>query len=182
MPSSCKIEIVNIQIRGMQIPRIIVFADVVNRYTQKILKDKVSWLRASALIFLITRGGTLSPGQLARIMLRSNYSITKLIDGLEKDRLVKRYPDNKDRRSIKIKVTSEGLNYVISNLSNIAEAECELKCWLNDNELENLAAIILKLRDKLIEKISETYALSSEDKKAIFGKAHAGTKSISHVK
>lgn len=173
MPSSDEIKKVNTQIRGMQIPRIIVFADVVNRYTQKILKDKVSWLRASALIFLITRGGTLSPGQLARIMLRSNYSITKLIDGLEKDRLVKRYPDSKDRRSIKVKITSEGLNYVISNLSNIAEAERELKCWLNDNERENLAAIIRKLRDKLIEIISERYGLSTADKKAIFGKAHA---------
>jgi DNA-binding MarR family transcriptional regulator len=106
-------------------------------------------------------------------MLRSNYSITKLIDGLEKDRLVKRYPDSKDRRSIKVKVTSEGLNYVISNLNNIAEAERELKCWLNEIERENLAVIIRKLRDKLIEKISERYGLSAADKKAIFGKAYA---------
>jgi len=175
MPSSYEIDKVNMQIRGMQIPRIIVFADVVNRYTQKILKSQVSWLRASALIFLITRGGTLTPGQLARIMLRSNYSITKLIDGLEKNRLVKRCPDNKDRRRVKVKITSEGLNYVISNLNNIGEAERELKCWLNDNESENLAAIIRKLRDKLIEKISERYGLSAVDKKAIFGKSiHQG--------
>jgi DNA-binding MarR family transcriptional regulator len=172
IPTSAEIEKANTKIRSLQIPRIIAFADVVNRYTQKILKNKVSWLRTSALIFLVTRGGTLTPGQLARIMLRSNYSITKLIDGLEKDRLVKRYPDSKDRRSIKVKVTSEGLNYVISNLSNMAEAERELKCWLNDNERENLAAIIRKLRDKLIEKISERYGLSAADKKAIFGKAH----------
>jgi DNA-binding MarR family transcriptional regulator len=175
MPSSDEIEKVNTQIRSMQIPRIIAFADVVNRYTQKILKNKVSWLRTSALIFLITRGGTLTPGQLARIMLRSNYSITKLIDGLEKDRLVKRYPDGKDRRSIKVKVTSEGLNYVISNLSNIVEAEHELEYWLNDDERENLAAIIRKLRDKLIEKISKKYGLSAYDRKVIFEKAHAGT-------
>ena len=174
MPSSDEIEKINIQIRGMQIPRIIAFADVVNRYTQKISKNKVSWLRASALIFLITRGGTLTPGQLARIMLRSNYSITKLIDGLEKDRLVKRYPDRKDRRSIKVKVTSEGINYVISSLNNIMEVERELKYWLNDDERENLAAIIRKLRDKLIEKISERYRLSTDDKKAIFRKAHNG--------
>jgi DNA-binding MarR family transcriptional regulator len=170
MPSSGEIEKVNTQIRSMQIPRIIVFADVVNRYTQKILKDRVSWLRASALIFLITRGGTLSPGQLAHIMLRSNYSITKLIDGLEKDGLVKRYPDKKDRRSIKVKVTSVGLNYVISNLRNVEEAERELKYWLNDDEQKNLAATIRKLRDKLIEKISERYGLSANDKKAIFRK------------
>jgi DNA-binding MarR family transcriptional regulator len=162
MPSSEEIEKVNSKIRSMQFPRIIVFADVVNRYTQKILKDKVSWLRASALIFIITRGGTLTPGQLARIMLRSNYSITKLIDGLEKDRLVKRYPDGKDRRSIKVKVTSEGLDYVISSLSNVVEAERELKDWLDEDEREKLAVTIRKLRDKLIEKISEKYGLSTD--------------------
>jgi DNA-binding MarR family transcriptional regulator len=83
MPTPNEIQLVNAQIRGMEIPRIIAFADVVNRFVQKILKNDVSWLRASALIFLITRGGTLAPGQLARIMLRSNYSITKLVDGLE---------------------------------------------------------------------------------------------------
>jgi hypothetical protein len=84
MPSSGEIEKVNTQIRSLQIPHIIAFADVVNRYTQKILKDKVSWLRASALIFLITRGGTLYPGQLARIMLRSNYSITNRFEAERK--------------------------------------------------------------------------------------------------
>ena len=173
MPSTDEIEKVNLQIRSMQFPRIIAFADVVNRYTQKILKNKVSWLRASALIFLITRGGTLTPGQLARIMLRSNYSITKLIDGLEKDRLVKRYPDGRDRRSIKVKVTSEGLNYVTSSLRNVAEAERELKSWLDDDERENLAATIRKLRDRLIEKVSERYGLSAADRKAIFEKARA---------
>ena len=152
----------------MQIPRIIAFADVVNRYTQQILKDKVSWLRASALIFLITRGGTLSPGQLARIMLRSNYSITKLIDGLEKENLVKRYPDGKDRRSIKVKVTSEGLRYITSNLDSLLEAERDLKFWLNDEELENMAATLRKLRDKLIEKVSEKYGLPGHNRRTIF--------------
>ena len=168
MPTLKEIQLVNAQIRGMEIPRIIAFADVVNRYVQKILKNDISWLRASALIFLITRGGTLTPGQLARIMLRSNYSITKLIDGLEEDRLVKRYPDGKDRRSVKVQVTSEGLDYVISNLGNLAETERELKCWINDKELETLATTIRKLRDKLIEKVSERYGLNADDRSAIF--------------
>jgi DNA-binding MarR family transcriptional regulator len=175
MPSPDEIEKVNNQIRSMQLPRIIVFADVVNRYTRKILKNKVSWLRSSALIFLVTRGGTLTPGQLARIMLRSNYSITKLIDGLENDRLVKRYPDEKDRRSIKVKITEEGLNYVISSLGNVAETERDLKSWLNDDEQKTLAADIRKLRDRLIEKLSERHGLSADDRKAIFERAGAGT-------
>src|SRR5512135_2104596 len=128
-PSPDEIEKVNSKIRSLQMPRIIAFADVVNRYTEIILKNKVSWLQASALIFLITRGGSLTPSQLARIMLRSNYSITKLIDGLEKDRLVMRRPDTRDRRSITVEVTSEGLDYVTSSLSQTVAAERELKSW-----------------------------------------------------
>ena len=170
--SLSEIEIANSKIRSMQFPRIIAFSDVVNRYTQKILKNKVSWLRASALMFLITRGGTLTPGQLARIMLRSNYSITKLIDGLEKDKLVKRYPHGNDRRSIQVKVTSQGLKYVLSSLKTVDAAEREFKSWLDDGEQENLAVTVRKLRDKLIEKVSKRY-LSAADRKAIFEQARA---------
>lgn len=173
MPSSFEIEEVNAQIRSMQLPRIIVFADVVNRYVRKVLKSDVSWLRASALIFLITRGGTLTPGQLARIMLRPNYSITKLIDGLEEDGLVKRCRCENDGRSIKVKVSPEGLEYVASNLGDLVEAEQELKGWLDDEELENLAATLRKLRDRLIEKVSERYGLGAEDREAIFGNAES---------
>lgn len=164
MPSPEEIEKINKKIRSMQVPRIIAFADVVNIYAQKILKNEVSWLQATALIFIITRGGTLTPGQLARIMLRSNYSITKLIDGLEKDNLVKRTPNGEDRRSIKVMVTSEGLDYVIASLGDVMDAESELKEWLSEEERENLAVIIRKLRDKLIEKISERYSLAAGEK------------------
>lgn len=117
---------VNRQIRSMQLPRIIVFADVVNRYVQKILKNDMSWLRTGALIFLVTRGGTLTPSQLVRIKLRPNYSITKLIDGLEEDHLAKRTPNGNDRRSVKVEVTSECLDYNVSNPGNLIEAEREL--------------------------------------------------------
>jgi len=174
MPLPDEIKKVDSRIRSLQMPRIIAFADVVNRYTQIILKNKVSWLRASALIFLITRGGSLTPSQLARIMLRSNYSITKLIDGLEKDGLVKRTPDCEDRRRTNIEVTSEGLDFVTSSLSKTVKAEQELKAWLDQDELENLAPTLRKLRDKLIEKISLRHGLTADDRKAIFDKARAG--------
>ncbi len=174
MPSREEIEQVDSRIRSLQMPRIIAFADVVNRYTQIILKNRVSWLRASALIFLITRGGSLTPSQLARIMLRSNYSITKLIDGLEMDGFVRRTPDRHDRRSTQVVVTSKGLEFVTSSLSKTVSAERELRSWLDQEELERLAPTIRKLRDKLIEKISRKHGLSEDDRKAIFDKAQAG--------
>jgi DNA-binding MarR family transcriptional regulator len=171
MTSPEEIEKVSSQIRRMQFPRLFVFADVVSRYSETVLKNKVSWLRTNALLFIITRGGSLTPTQLARILLRSNYSVTKLIDGLEKDGLVQRQPNGNDRRSINIKVTSEGLKYVMSNLKQTSVAENDLKKWLPNDELENLAATIRFLRDKFIERVSARYKLSAADKKAIFSKS-----------
>jgi DNA-binding MarR family transcriptional regulator len=175
MTSPEEIEKVNSQIRRMQFPRLFVFADVVSRYTEIVLKNKVSWLRTNALLFIITRGGSLTPTLLARIMLRSNYSVTKLIDGLEKDGLVQRHPNGNDRRSIIIEVTSEGLKFVVSNLRQTSVAENDLKKWLPSDELENLAATIRLLIDKFIERTSARYKLSAEDKKAIFSKSELNT-------
>ena len=175
IPSQAEIDDVNNQIRRTQFTRLIAFGDVVNRYTEIVLrkkKNQISQLRTSALHFIITRGGSLTPSQLASIMLRSNYSITKLIDGLEKDGLVKRLRNSQDGRSFHVKVTSEGLNYVIASLKNSETLENDLKSYLDEDELNNLAAILRKLRDKLIEKVSPRYKLSADDKKAIFGKAN----------
>ena len=58
--------------------------------------NQTSWMRSSALRFIITREGSLTLSQLAAIRLRSNCSITKLIDGLEQDGLVKRYGNKLD--------------------------------------------------------------------------------------
>ncbi len=150
------------------------FADVVTRYTEIVLKQKenqVSWLRASALRFIITRGGKLTLSQLAAVMLRSNYSITKLVDGLEKDGLVKRFRNKKDGRSYEVKVTQAGLDYVISRFGDTEAAENELRSCLNEDEIRDLAVIIRKVRDSLIEKVSAKYKLTAQDRKAIFGKA-----------
>ena len=175
MPSQAEIEKVNAQIRNTQFSRLVAFADVVTRYTEmvfKIKENRISWLRSSALRFIITRGGSLTLSQLAAIMLRSNYSITKLVDGLEQDGLVKRYRNKQDGRSFNVKVTEKGLDYVVDSLQDSEIAEAELKFCLDEDELNNLAVIIRKLRDKLIEKASAKYRLTAEDRKAIFGKAN----------
>ncbi|MBN1188131.1 MAG: MarR family transcriptional regulator [Dehalococcoidales bacterium] len=175
IPSLSEIEKVNAQIRSTQFSRLVAFADVVTRYTELVFKikgDQISWLRASALRFIITRGGSLTLSQMAAVMLRSNYSITKLVDGLENDGLVKRCRNIADGRSFDVKVTQKGLNYVIESLKNSETAENELKSCLSESELNDLAIIMRKLRDKLIEKVSARYRLTLEDRQAIFGKVN----------
>ena len=119
------------------------------------LRGKVNWLRATALTYLITRGDSLTASQLARLMLRSNYSMTRLIDDLEKDGLVIRERAGKDRRTIDVRITSDGLAFMMQTLSDNDLVEEELMSCLDENEILTLRNLIRVLRFTLVEKSSK---------------------------
>jgi DNA-binding MarR family transcriptional regulator len=140
-------------IRAMHFPRLVIFADVIDRYVDIELKGKVNWLKASALIVLITRGGSLTLGEFAKCMLRPNNSITKLTDSLVKEGLVRRYRGGKDRRTVRVKVTQVGLSFMMETLKNIDLPEQEIKACLNSAEIEALATLTSTLRRHFIDRI-----------------------------
>src|SRR5512137_2687778 len=97
--------------------RYIAFADTVTRYIEtKLEQTSVSRLQAGVLHFLVLHKGKWTPSQIAKIMFRSKHSLTKLIDALEKQGLVVRDDSTKDRRVTYIKITSAGLDYVVSKV------------------------------------------------------------------
>ena len=128
------------------------FADILNRFSE--IHFKVP-LRFTALSFLITRGGSLTPTELARLMFRSKHSITKIIDGLEKEGFVVRVPDSKDRRSLQVKITSKGLQHAKKNMIRGDEYVKDLISCLDKAEWENLIHAIKKLRKNLMQKMAE---------------------------
>lgn len=140
-------------IRAMHFPRLVIFADVIDRYVDVELRGKVNWLKASALIVLITRGGSLTLGELARYMLRPNNSITKLTDALVKEGLIRRYRGGKDRRTVRVKITSAGLSFMMDTLKNIELPEQEIRACLEPSEIETLASLTSTLRRHFIERI-----------------------------
>ena len=142
------------KILGMHLSRLIVFSDVINRYIQLRTKSDISWLRTNAILFIITRGGKLTPSQLAKVMLRSRNSVTKLVEGLEKDGLVRRYHPKNNRRTVYIEVTQDGLSFIITQIDMLTSFEDELKSFLDDGELQTLVYLTRKLRLAMIEKIT----------------------------
>ena len=148
------IEKIRQEILGMHLSRLIVFSDVINRYMLLRTKSEISWLRTNAIIFIITRGGKLTPSQLAKVMLRSRNSVTKLVEGLEKDGLVRRYHPRNNRRTVYIEVTQDGLSFIIKQIDMLTSFEDELKSFLNDGELHTLVYLTRKLRLAMIEKIT----------------------------
>ncbi len=141
-------------ILDMHLSRLIVFSDVINRYLQLRVKSDPSWLRVNAILFVATRGGKITPSQLAKVMLRSRNSVTKLVGGLEKDGLVRRYHLRKDRRTVYVEVTPDGLSFITKRLKALTSLEEELRSCLDDNELQTLVGLTRKLRLGLIEKIT----------------------------
>lgn len=152
LPHRNEIENVATAIRAREFPRLVMFADMVSRYVDIKLKGKVNWLRISALNYLITRGGSLTASQLAQLMLRSNYSMTRLIDDLEKDGLVIRERAGKDRRTIDVRVTPAGLAFMRQSLGDSDLVEEEVMSCLDEDEIETLRNLIRVLRFTLIEK------------------------------
>jgi len=148
------IEEIRQEILSMHLSRLIVFSDFIDRYLHLKLKEYRYWLKVNAILFLITRGGKLTTGQLAKLMIRSRNSITKLVDSLKEEGLVRRSYTDKDRRLVFIEVTSKGLEYTISNLKKLGPAEEEIKKCLEDDELQTLVNLSRKLRLKLIEQIT----------------------------
>jgi DNA-binding MarR family transcriptional regulator len=153
LPHNSEIEIVKKILRKRSFLYLASFADTINRYIDIRIK-KQNRLRYGVLSFLITRGGTLTHTRLARLMFRSKHSVTKVIDNLEKNGLVIREPEPKDRRVVRIRITSHGLNYVSQTLKDGDKITKEAMSCLNKNELETLINLIKKLREGMIDKIN----------------------------
>jgi DNA-binding MarR family transcriptional regulator len=142
------------EILYMDLARLIGFFDVMDRYLHLRLDDYDNWLKVTAIRFVITRGGALTPGQLAKIMLRSKNSISNLINGLESDGLIERVHSRKDHRVVIVKVTSKGLKFAVDRLNRLSPLQEELRDCMDDGELSTLVGLTRKLRLKLIENIT----------------------------
>ena len=143
------------EILSMDLSRLAVFSDVMNRYILLRAKgDARTWVRVYAVTFIITRGGKVTPTELAKILLRSKNSVSQLINGLEKDGLVRRYHTTEDRRTVYVEVTSEGLSFIKARLKVLKSLEEEIKSCLDDGELQIIVDLTRKLRLGLIEKLT----------------------------
>lgn len=149
------------EIRVREFPRLLNFTDIVNRFVAIHLEEKSDWLKNSALSFLITRGGSLTPTELARLMLRSKHYMTKLIDNFEKDGLAVRERASKDRRTIQVKITPAGLEYIMKTLIDNDWMEKEVLSCLDEGEIKTLRTLIQKLRSKMVAMANERSSINN---------------------
>jgi DNA-binding MarR family transcriptional regulator len=85
----------------------------------------VSLAKLQVLQVLVAAGEPLPLGVLTERLGCARSNVTRLVDGLEADGLVRRAPDGRDRRSVRARLTSEGGRRCIAATAAVAAAETE---------------------------------------------------------
>ena len=122
-------------------------AEAVNRYLGHwIKKYDQDQTRINILYLLIGNGGSLTPTIISEGVNRSKHAITRAIDILEKDALVKRVPSLNDRRSLNVVITRKGIELVKKTLPALQRASSIATSCLNEEQINELKTISTKLR------------------------------------
>lgn len=102
--------------------------------------------RFDVMAALWRRREGLTMSELSRMLLVSNGNATAVVDRLEKDGLARRTPLVTDRRTVHVALTDEGLHQ-FEILARGHETEVNsLFSRLTDSEIEQLTALLKKLR------------------------------------
>jgi MarR family transcriptional regulator, 2-MHQ and catechol-resistance regulon repressor len=132
----------------------------------------ISQAQASVLLVLKGAGQPLPLSRLARYLVQEAQSVTSLVDRLEARALVRRVPDSRDRRVIHVELTQAG-DELFNQIFPAAWKACrEVFAELDSKELDELAQLTAKVRDRSAqllgldrapyEKASETLRFSPE--------------------
>ena len=94
---------------------------------------------------LAEAGGPLTLRELARRMGCAKSNASALVDRLEAQRLVRRFPDPEDGRGVLIELTSEGVRGYDTGLRLAGEAESQVLGALDQAERRALAGLLAKV-------------------------------------
>ena len=103
-------------------------------------EDDASGLSAPRLsaLSVVVFGGPVTLGQLARAEQVRPPTMTKIVTGLERDRLVERKPDPNDRRLTRIVATPKGQRILIEGRARRVKSLTDAVEQLNEGELAQL--------------------------------------------
>jgi DNA-binding MarR family transcriptional regulator len=103
---------------------------------------------------LIVRDGQAKPSDLSRSTFRSKQGITRIIDSLEKDGLVKRILVGQDRRTREVSITQKGLGAVRNTLAYTMEiCSAVVPPNLRSEEVQQMNRMLRQVRRQLMDLI-----------------------------
>jgi len=132
-------------------------ADLIRKYTAIYTARKpASTSGFNVLNGLILNGGKLTATDISKQVFRSRYTVTRLVDTLEKQGLVKREPIDKDRRMKLVGITRKGLELVEKASADMQEKVINIAFHpLNREKIEELNTTLKMLKEHLISLVSQ---------------------------
>lgn len=130
---------------------IITTADAVNRYlTLRLRRARFHSTRYGILNALVTRGdGDMTLTTLSKVVFRSKYNVSRVLDKLERDGLVERHASSSDRRIRKIVITPRGIDIMRESMPERREIANEVTSILSKDEMDILRNVLKRLRKHL---------------------------------
>jgi DNA-binding MarR family transcriptional regulator len=114
--------------------------------------------RLDVMHTLIIHGGTLKPTDLSKMLFRSKQTVTGIVDGLERDGLVKRELAGKDRRTKKVTITRKGLSSIRASLPRTLEISSLAMPLLSEEEAQTLRTILRRIRKHVLGQIANSHS------------------------
>lgn len=101
--------------------------------------------RGTMLGLLANKGERIVMGELGELLGMSPRNVTVLVDGLEKEQMVRRVPHERDRRATYIEITEKGKGVAAAILAPHKKAIAGLFDSLTAKERQELAGLLSKL-------------------------------------
>ena len=98
---------------------------------------------------LVTKGGRMTPTALSVESFRSKHTITALVDGLERDGLVRRERCSDDRRSLDVTLTDKGREFLKDTLSACDEIGYIAMGHIDGEQAKQLKALLDQIRQSV---------------------------------
>jgi len=152
-----------VDLRGELLLSILYTTIVFNRYLEiETAKRESTPTRFGILHNLVTHGGVMTPTNIGKRIFKSKHAVSRAVDVLEKDGLVRRQPISGDRRLRRITITRKGLDFVTANLAEMRITSSKIFSCLNTRQAEELRIILKQLREHLLELIDSSSAKSND--------------------
>ncbi|MDR9791588.1 MarR family transcriptional regulator [Aeribacillus sp. FSL K6-2848] len=102
-------------------------------------------------LLLLNESGNMTIGELSNKMYLACSTITDLMDRMEKNNLVKRVKDEKDRRLVRIQLLENGQRVIEAALAKRQEYLREVLKNFSDQEIVQLEKLLAKLQQEMKE-------------------------------
>lgn len=130
--------------------------------------NKASFRGQGRLIHLLAKNKGVSQRELATLAQVKPGSISEVLERLEKNKIVKRWRDETDRRIVRVKLTAKGEELYQENLAARHQFETELLATVTPEEQRTFSTVLQKMQQQLEANYGDLLAKNGEECKNVW--------------